>query len=267
MRKKIVHIINSMAMGGAETLLANSLAPGGLQDLADNTVIYFQGESALLERLDKNVQQLCLDYRGYAKLPQTITKLRKWLQEIKPDVVHSHLNPAGLYTHWACPPAIPQVHTLHTTYSMDKETGWLKRMLEKQFYFRQKNCNLVFLSEYTRNDFMQQVPFRGKSFVLNNFVPDIFFKDTAKVYNPEKKELKLIAVGRLSPVKNFEYLLDVFSLLKDKPVYLDIYGAGDAGPYQQRIDAENLQVRMMGPCNDIAAVLPAYDCFILPKNI
>lgn len=266
MKKKILHVINSLAAGGAETLLVNSLAAGGLQEHTDNIVVYFQGTSSIADRIDKGIKVTCLNYKGIFSLPRVLLNLRKIIKENKIDIVHSHLNPAGFYTHLICPAAVPQVHTVHTTYSMDNETSAPKFYLEKQLYLKKKNCNLILLSDFTKEDFLRSVLFSGKAFVLNNFVPDIFFKNTAKEYKGDKKKLQLVSAGRLSKVKNFEYLLEVFTHLKDREIYLDIYGDGNKAEYEKLINERSIKVSMMGRHNNLSEVLNNYDLFIMPSK-
>lgn len=266
MRKKILHVINSLAVGGAETLLVNSLSPGGLPEREDHYLAYFQGSSALLERIDPRVTVFCLDYKGRFGLPGALFRLRRFIKENHIDVVHTHLNPAGLYTHLVCPARIPQVHTLHIAYSTDMETKPVKRFLEKQFYFKKKRTNIIFLSEFIRDDFYASVNFKGRSFILNNFVSDEYFNEAKQEYGPDRDTLKLVAVGRLDAQKNFEYLLDVFIHLKDREIYLDIYGGGDASFYEQRIRETGVRVNMKGQHMRLHEVLPGHDLFIMPSK-
>jgi glycosyltransferase involved in cell wall biosynthesis len=266
LKKKILHVINSLTPGGAENLLVNSLSPGGLQEFTDNIVVYFQGRSPIADQMDKGVTVICLDYKGILDLPRALLQLRRIIKDKEIDIVHSHLNPAGFYTHLACPSSVPQVHTLHTTYSMDNETGRVKLLLEKHLYLKRRSCNLILLSEYTKDDFMRSVPFRGRSFVLNNFVPDRFFKDSVKEYGINNNSLRMVSAGRLNKVKNFEYLLEVFSHLKDREVYLDIYGNGDKTTYEKLIKERGLKVQLMGQHNDLPDVINTYDLFVLPSR-
>ncbi|MBK8519919.1 MAG: hypothetical protein IPL54_03200 [Chitinophagaceae bacterium] len=64
MKKKVLHIINSLTTGGAETLLANSLSPGGLQEHTDNYLAYFNKSSYLTDIIDKDVKLINLNYTG-----------------------------------------------------------------------------------------------------------------------------------------------------------------------------------------------------------
>ena len=76
----------------------------------------------------------------------------------------------------------------------------------------------------------------------------------------------MVSAGRLNKIKNFEYLLDVFSHLKDKEVYLDIYGSGDKTGYEKLIKERGLKVRMMGQHNELQDLINTYDLFVLPSK-
>lgn len=266
MKKKILHVINSMFPGGAEILLANSLAPGGLCEHTENHLAFFMAPSYLLDQLDKQVQVHFLEYKGSTDIFRMLSRLREIIEVNKIDVVHSHLNPSSTYTHIACPNNIAHVHTLHTTYSMDKETVKFKLWAEKYLYLKNKNSNLIFLSEFTKQDFLQHVSFKGRSFVLNNFVPDSFFN--LQRTNPPRppQQLKLIAIGALKPLKNFEYLLEVFKYLKGQPISLDIYGGGNPAAYEKLINENGLAVNMKGHSAHLQQIITGYDLFIMPSK-
>ncbi len=265
-RLQVLHVINSLLVGGAETLLAHSLAPGGLNEYADNCVVYFRGDSHLSGIIDKRVRTICLDYKGRTDIVRVLKQLRSLIIDNKVDVVHTHLSPSGLYTHLICPPAIPQVHTLHTTYSMDTHTRRILLFLERHLYFKSKKCSIICLSDSAREDIVKAIPFKGRAFVLNNFVADSYFANPVKKYDASKSALKLVAVGSLKELKNFEYLLEIFACCRDEEIYLDIYGNGAATKYENVITNKALKVRMMGENINIAEVLKQYDLFIMPSK-
>ncbi len=266
MKKNVLHIINALTPDGAENLLVNSLAAGGLQEYTNNVLVYFRGTSPIENRIDAAVKVICLDYKGIFDLPRALLKLRKIIKEHKIELVHSHLNPASFYTYLCCPPNVPQVHTMHTIYSMNTQTPRIKLYLEKVLYLTKKSCNLIFLTDYAKEDFLKSVSFKGRSFVLNNFIQDDYFKDTAKVYAADSCVLKIVAVGRLVKLKNFEYLLEAFSYLKDREIYLDIYGAGDIAGFEKQISATGIKVRMMGHSYELDKKFTNYDLFIMPSK-
>ena len=266
MKKKVLHVINSLTIGGAETLLANSLSSRGLQEHTDNYLVYFNKSSHLLSIVDKNVNVICLNYAGGFDVFRVLKKLRHIIKNNQIDIVHTHLTPAGLYMHMICPSDIPHVHTIHSTLSMDNETRPVMRFLDRQLFFKKRNCNIISLSDFTKEDFLQIIPFKGKIFVLNNFVADRYFDIPQKKYDRQKGILRLVAAGTLKELKNFEYLLEVFEYLRGMEVYLDIYGEGERTAYETVINNKNLKIKMMGSVDDMATVLPNYDMFIMPSK-
>ena len=157
-----------MTIGGAETLLANSLAKGGLQEHTDNYLVYFMGESFLLDRIDKRVKIIPLHYKSKFNLLSALKKLRKIITDNGISIVHTHSAPADFYTRLILPANVKMVHTVHSTYSADYTPRRYMLFLEKYLFFRRKGCNLVFSSVYNRNDFLNAVKFRGKTFVLKS---------------------------------------------------------------------------------------------------
>ena len=266
MKKKVLHVINSLTIGGAETLLANSLSPGGLNEYTENYLLYFNQASGLLDLVDKNVKIICLNYKGGFDILRILREIRKVIIENQIDIVHTHLTPAGVYTHLVCPAGVRHVHTIHSTLSMDNETRWYMRLIDREFFFKKKNCNIISLSDFTKADLLKAIPFRGKIFVLNNFVADRYFNLPQQKYSRQTNKLRLVAVGTLKELKNFEYLLKVFEYLTDKEIYLDIYGEGDKTKYETVIGNKNLKIKMMGQIDDMATVIQQYDLFIMPSK-
>ena len=267
MKLKVLHVITSMGIGGAEVLLANSLAKGGLQDYTDNSIALFEGTSWVVDRIDKEVKWYSLDYKSILSLPRVLYQLRKIIKENKIDIVHTHLTRTGFLTHLVLPKNVKHVHTIHTTYSKNFETGKTLLWIEKQLYFKSKNANIISLSDYTKDDFLEAVNFKGNIFVLNNFVNEAYFNLNKLPYPADSPTLKLIAVGTLKKLKNFEFLLEVFGYLKDYPITLDIFGDGNQVAYQNVIQSNNLKVNMRGATPDLPGVMAKYDLFIMPSVI
>ena len=265
-RLKIIHVINSLVPGGAEILLANTLSKSGLQQYTDNVLVYFQGSSALEQLIDPDVKIICLQYRGIRSLPALLKKLRYIILDEKADVVHTHLTPAGLYTRLALPPDVAQIHTLHTTFSIDKETRPIFKLADTYFFFARKDVNIICLSDYTKQDFLKHIHPRGRVFVLNNFVEDRYFIDGCRPKYIPGEPLSIVATGTIKPLKNYEYLIEVFSLLKEYNIHLDIYGRGDSPFMQEAIKKDGLKISFKGAVDDTSVVLGKYNLFIMPSK-
>jgi len=261
---KVLHVINSLNVGGAEVLLSNTLQGNGLSPQVNNTLAYFIGVSPLLDKIDQGVKKVDLQYSGGADLLFLLRRLRRLIKEEKPDIIHTHLNPAGSYVNMVKPKSIPQIHTLHTMYTQDQETRPFLKAVEKRTLFRDDRAALIFLSPMLEKDFSSAISFKGKKYILPNFIEDSFFE--IKPATPVPEQLRVVAVGTIREVKNYQYLLDIFARLKGLPVSLDIYGGGDTTAFNQRIEKEQLNVRMMGQTTDVSSVLGKYDLFIMASK-
>lgn len=263
-RLKVLHVINSLHIGGAEVLLANTLSGHGLAGHVENVLAFFIGGSPLLQKIDASVKKVDLHYKGGLDLPFLLKRLRRLVKEVKPDIIHSHLNPAGSYVNMVKPKDTPQIHTLHTMYTQDRETKAGLRWLEQKTLFTSNSSGLIFLSKMLEKDFSSAISFKGQRYVLPNFIDDAFFLNPPPA--PEKGRLKVVAIGTIRAVKNYDYLLDIFARLKDQNITLDIYGGGDPSALQRRIDEEDLPVKLMGQTTQVASVLPNYDLFIMGSH-
>lgn len=268
MRKKVLHVINSLTIGGAEMLLANSLAPGGLNEHVENYLVYFiKGSDHLVSLVDKNVKQICIDYRGGTDIIRLLRQLRKIIAENKIDIIHTHLTPSDFYVNMVRPKNIPQVHTLHIAYTTDQETRSTLKFLEHKLFFNKAYCNLIFLSEFNKKDFLDHMNFKGRSFVVPNFVDDSFFLHQPKCYTGTvEKGLKLVAVGNFREQKNYFYLLEIFKLLTGHNIQLDIYGGGDLEPFKKVIIENKLNINLKGQVTNVNDLIAGYDLFIMSST-
>ncbi|MDB5261004.1 MAG: hypothetical protein JWQ14_285, partial [Adhaeribacter sp.] len=102
-RYRILHIIDSVERGGAETLLVNTIE--GINqtypDCNQYLVTLYKGGS-LLPKVASLVEYYNLGLTRYNFL-LVLLKLRKHLKTLKIDVVHSHLLHATLISRLALP--------------------------------------------------------------------------------------------------------------------------------------------------------------------
>ncbi len=252
----IVHTINSLGVGGAEVLFKNAI---NLMDNYHHVIVYLQPPHTLQNEIRGEVEFICLNHFGWKNTFRSISRLRRIIRSRKPVLIHSHLFEATLITRLAGFNKIPSLTTLHSMFSVDAFTKnrlslWAERTTIGQ-------CDhLIAVSEYVLQDFLEWVPFKGKKSVVNNFLPESFFQVREKSGTPTS--LKCVAVGNLKEAKNYFYLLKVFSLLKDEPISLDIYGVGVLySDLQKEIADQQLKVRLCGK-GSMPGILHEYDLFV-----
>jgi glycosyltransferase involved in cell wall biosynthesis len=256
-KRRIVHVIDSLTIGGAEILLRNTI---GILPEFDHTVVYLIEPNDVMADFCDGVEFVCLHHHSVRKIFSAAKEFGSIVRARQPLLVHAHLQKSA----WVARLAnikTPLISTLHSTYSVDAfAKSSIALWVEKITVGRQKA--LIGISKNVLNDYLYFVHFKGPSFVVYNFLNDDFFKS----YSHERKvqgPLKLVAVGNLKEAKNYPYLLDIMKHLPKDSFTLDIYGDGVLKKeLQTKIEFYDLPVRVCGVCKDLKNVLPNYDLFI-----
>jgi len=197
-RMKIVHIVYSLEMGGAEILVAQ-LCRLQRAHGHDVSVIAYSNLGTLGEQL--RGEGLTVKVLGEAPLYKTFLRFIKELCMLKPDVVHTH-NPAPTLQA-AIPARLAGAKcVVATRHSLVAPPYDVKE--EKAFNFTAKFCDwVVGICEATCENLRH--------------TPGALTKKIVRVYNgvdpmeyaepPAKDGFTLLFVGRLAPVKNLATLV------------------------------------------------------------
>lgn len=259
-KPQIIHVIDSVTTGGAEILLKNSI---NILPEFRHLIVHLFPVITLQSSFKGDVEFTCLHHTGWAGIFNTVSKLRRIIKQQRPKLVHSHLLLSNLIARLSTPSSIPLYNSLHSTYSVDafqknRKSIWVERLTLRNTH------HLVAVSDYVLQDYKQFVSFKGGSFVLYNFLPDQFYSESClgKV-DESAKELRCIAVGSLKEAKNYHYLFDIFSHVKNKNILLDVFGEGALRKeLQDRIDAEKLKIRLCGNADISPNLFNNYDLFV-----
>lgn len=260
-KKTIMHIINSLALGGAESLLV-----GTISELIDyeNIVILLKNENDFGDI--KNCSHIyCIDFNSKKDVINSLCVLRKIIRQYNPNIIHAHLIESTLIARMACPSNVKFLFTVHNKMSLNcyqySRMAWF---LDKITY--RNNQIMIAVSKEVLNDYQLWIGAKKNSNVLYNFVEDVFFK-TPKKYECKLNQLKLVCVATLKDQKNHQFLLKCMNQLKHMPVSLDIYGYGPLHEMLEKyIIDNNLNVRLMGKTTHIDDILPNYDAFVLAST-
>lgn len=256
--QKILHIIDTLNVGGAEKLLVGVV--NGLPQYR-HVVVYLHGDGLLIPALPPHCQVIKLKYSSKLDLPRCAIQLRRIIKRESIDIVHSHLLFSTLIARMACPASCRLITTLHSLpgkirYNRSRWVKWLDKLTYK------KRHEIIAVSEQVFEMHDNIMHFSGTCWVLTNFVEDVFYQPTHKRAN-FNGTLRLIAVGNLKKAKNYSFLLDAFNHLS--PAFqLDIYGSGELKEaLQKTINERKLPVRLCGEQHNIHELLLNYDAFIM----
>jgi glycosyltransferase involved in cell wall biosynthesis len=261
MPKTILHIIESLAVGGAEVLLVESLK--GFNSEFRHVLVYMQPPETLLPFIVAD-KVYCLGHKDKFYAVKSTLKLRKIIIKEKIDLIHAHNYWPTMLARIAKPWKIPLIFTVHSLLSEDAfKINKLSLFLEKLTY--DKSHHSIFVSETVKKDYDLHISIRGQSSVIGNFAADSFFEEKYKKETFSKDALRMVAVGNLKYPKNYVYLIEAFKQLRDYPVYLDIYGQGSCEEeIQRKIEEYKLdKVTLKGNAEKPYTVLNQYDAFIL----
>lgn len=240
---KILHVIPNLLKGGAQRLvidICNELSKKESVDCRILVLSYSNNEFQFCSSsLDITYCSVSFKLSIFKKNKINIGSYESFIDEFKPDVIHSHLYFSELVCHENPRLNIKYISHLHDNNMIFKKTTFKSFLrLEKKYVFFEKyrliyrylrvSKTFISISSSTTNFFMRNVPKLSNHLVelhnainLNRFSPGL--------RAPSKEVIKLISVGNLFKQKNHIFLLDVVRYIKTKKyaVSLNIVGDGE----------------------------------------
>jgi len=153
--------------------------------------------------------------------------------------------------------------------------GW-KNWLET-FILKYLTKRICCVSSDLKNDVINRLGRRylNKVYVIKNWIYPIYHGQGAKAaVQADKKEndFRIIAIGRLSPEKGFDILIDAVRILMEKgfSVTCDIFGDGpEKSKLAEQISRHGLEdhVRFRGVSDKIRHFLIQYDLIVIPSRM
>lgn len=269
---KVLQVIESLTRGGAERLvveLAEEYAARGV----DSKVLCLSTPgpwAALLEA--KGLYAGCLGKRPGVDVG-IAGRLRRRLDEISPDIVHTHLFTANLWTRLACLGRRRRlVVTLH---NVDNWRRMRHRRVDRLLWLAADRY--VAVGPAVRDYYLAQ----GVPPARLREIPNGIRWDGLAGPEPLLRARPLIrACGRLVPQKGFDILVDAAKILSDrsgKPVnrgmaggfQVEIIGDGpERTSLEERIERLRLraEVSLLGGRDDARELIADADIFILPST-
>ena len=286
---RVMHLVSSLIVGGAEIALLQYIQALGMEDY-DHHVYSFGHDGPLRKKIeDRGIPVYFGPKRASIKRPVKfglsvvllVRNLLNFLKNKRIQVIQSHLGQANqlavLVSKLSGIPAFPTVHS--TNPFEDRRSKWDPRV----YLIRTVNALIYRLADRVVTvsreikDIMQKSYGLGDSkiLVLKN---GIVFKDNLaepgqieKEFPDSRNRLKLIAVGRLVPLKCFDVLIRAVA---------EIVNAGYdvlaliAGEGEKRLSLEKLvrdlgvgrYVKLLGLRHDVTELMKSSDIFIIPSR-
>lgn len=291
MKKKIIHFIHGLNMGGAETLVKDYVL-GLDKSKYDVAVLCYQHYDSpyeeILKKAGVKVVYACDDMKLWGKrgiIPKVINhyqlyiEIKKKLHELKPDILHTHLT-VNTYVKFAhLPKKIKIFHTVHS----EPKALWNNNNCQRKrdyeatkWLIKYRNQRMIVLHDDMKQE-VDQLFDVNNSIVLNNGI-DFSEFDNAKDGVVMRSELGIPKnsfvvghVGRFTDVKNHHFLIKVFEKIyeNNKDAFLLMVGDGEEKEKVQReLGDSPLKKRYLILSNrsDVADIMQAMDVFVFPSK-
>lgn len=281
---RIVHVLESLMMGGQEQMV-NRLAQVQMSYGDNVAVICLCNQGELAEELkDKGIAVFNCQLNTIPKL-QAIKQLKKYLTDLKPDVIHTH-NPVSNYYTIVAKPYGCQAIIVNTRHGMG-----VGNEVFRNFYYFKRECIFklsTFLSTYTvtvclaaKQQFIRSkiLSDRKTHVIYNGIHIDKSVTSSLVHRNKLREQLNISSdsyiigtVGRLDYLKNQALLLQAFSqIIHHIPDAILVFvGSGDPKIESQlKLLAAKLDItkhtKFMGNQSNVNELLPGFDVFVLPS--
>ncbi|KKP36181.1 MAG: Glycosyl transferase group 1 [candidate division TM6 bacterium GW2011_GWF2_32_72] len=275
MKKKILHIISSLKIGGAESVLFQLLKHMDTERFENEVICFHPGPNKeKIESLGIKVHVI----KGLISLydPLFLFQLRRLIKKINPDCIHSSLWAANLLSSIIGKDLkVPVISALHLGVDKKSQSTVGKfRMFLDSFFVDFPNRVIAVSQEVKLFHFKKFKIDSEKIIVVKNGV-NLPEKSTIKSLRSSMRatlgltdnDFIIGSVGRLVPGKNFSFLISVFAEFVEKNKNSKLIILGD-GPEMQRlqelVQKTQLQgnVLLMGD-QEASLFYPAFDCFVM----
>lgn len=261
---KIVHIIPTLAMGGAERILTDLVRYGNREKYDFAVVTIVDGGP-----FEQDIRALGVPYYPLKKTTELglamLVELTALLNRLKPDIVHTHLFGGHLWGEVAS--KLNRVPVLvFSEQNTDVDVGELKHRIKQVLSYG--SSAVVAASEGVRNFLADEeyIP-RDKIVVIRNAVHVAPYLSVPAPAFTEK--FRLISIGRLERQKGHDILLEALSRMTQIPWELTLVGDGSLRDdlYDRAVLLRiHDRVRFVGTVLDVAPLLAICDAVVMPSR-
>jgi glycosyltransferase involved in cell wall biosynthesis len=287
---RILHLVHSLGMGGAEVLLIQYIKSLGMKDYA-HFVYFFGSDGPVRKKIEalgipvhmgKRMALIKQPIRFIAHLLSLLRDLMTFIKSSRIQLIQSHLSHANklavLVGKLAGVPAFPTIH--NTMEFVDRRSRWDFRVYINKavdwFIFPMAD-QIVAVSQEVKDIVHQRFRVKNSKIMVlkNGIVFDNSFYDPVdleKEFIISENTLKIIAVGRLTYQKAMEVLVRAAAELLSQGLH-DFF-VMIAGEGEERIGLENLirdlkvenNIKLLGIRHDVIGLMKASDIFVMPSR-
>lgn len=291
MKKKVLHFIHGLTMGGAETLVKEYCLKLDKEKFDISVLCFYKYHVPYEKQLEEAGIRITYidDIENYPEdgamkyirkimlLLKRVFYVRKYIRTEKPDVIHTHLS-NNTYILFARPEKGTKIfHTVHSEPEAywDGSTGgnidfWASKQLVKKYQMR-----FIALHELMREKINRMFSVND-TLILNNGIDFARFdralpKDEVRKRENIPSDAFVVGhVGRFDENKNHSFLIGIFAEIyqQNPKAYLLMIGNGETLPeIEEKLTKAGLEdhSKILSYRTDVPDLLNAMDCFVFPS--
>lgn len=241
---KILHVSSDMNFGGVGRYL--SLIDQSLHNRKDQVLLIVPKGSVLTEKIQHMEVITCEGLENQSFSIQGVKALKRLIKEIKPDIIHSH---GALSARVAG--RLMGVKTVFTKHTLSPPSHGIKKLVKSTIHHLLKSYAIAVSKGAYDNLIMEGYSEKRLSLIYNGVI-------SSSVEVIENKDLSILFVGRLEPIKGPHECLKIVAYLKsmmEKPFQVTIAGQGSLRrELEEVVKNEALPVEFLGHVDDIDAL-------------
>lgn len=283
-KKKIVHIISNLSLGGAQTLLFDIVNNLRLKEDTEVTVITLDSGEFVKKFKEAGINVIDLNEEGLVNV-KIFFKLKKVLKELNPDIVHTHLLKADFYGRMAAKHAgVPVIYSTCHNYSSHHKGADIDKTsvfdLIDNFVIRYTKSNLIAISEIVKKYLINRKScFENITEVIYNGVnteKEKYILNESEIvnlrdeYNISKDDYVITILGRLELQKGHGFFIDSIKDFVEEKKNVKIILLGDGNLRSEiecKIKENDLSgyFRILGFQTDIERFIEISDLICVPS--
>lgn len=279
----VLHVIDSLRPGGAERQLVNLVRTYDSSRVRSSVVTLFEGAdlAALIEQAGIHVERLGLS--GPGQLLQGVHRLRRYIADTRPDLIHTRLvfadligRVAGALTRRPLISSVEApVYDPETRVDDPAFRRWKVELVRLADGLTGRLARVTYVpcsEDVARSTARALLLPSGRVRVIHNstMVPNGSGSPADAPFLSPEDEVRLLTVGRLSPQKGQTYLLRALVPVVERypRATLKVVGRGPLEAHLRR-EADELgvgeRVRFVGKRPDVPDLLADAHLFVLPS--
>lgn len=261
---KIIIFIGTLQSGGSERVVSEIST--FYADYFGEVIILTYYDREVFYKIDSRVRLECVERQTRSRnIVKNIYALRQFVKKELPDVFLSFLLPLNILSIWSLMFTKTPVTVCERSDPQKVSSRWLRRLRNISYRFCKSIQVQTSGGKYCFSSSIQK-----KILVVPN--PNHITLEERRLALEQKKENRIVTVGRLIPVKNHNLLIDAFSVVsKEYSDYsLEFYGDGELkNQLQERICELGLTDRIVlhGKVSNVPQHIASAKIFVLSSDI